>query len=469
MKDRKGFSLIELLAILIIIGLILIVAIPAISRLLKSNNTKQYEKYLEVVRAGALVYADSRKDDLGGSNDTGCVDTDDYDEPLLIEYLIKNGYIKSYSEKDITCTGKVRLNNNKGNVSASINLTCKNNRNVTTFEVNEITNDTCVPYIPVDVNNKTLASQILLDNVKKSDTNIDFSSISSDTNGKGLYYTRKNTENSRIVYYFRGNVENNYVQFGKDSSGNDIVWRIVRINEDGSIRIVTQEALGESEFNKNHTDNAYVGYMYGTAGSSTYALTHANDNPSTIKTYLDNWYINNLSNYSSYLIDAGFCNDRSIAMEAGLWNFADTALGYGTNDTFYGSFNRLHSKKTQFACPNGSNDLFTTNNSSKGNKKLVYPVGLLTADEVVYAGGVLFQTNASMYLTNGSDYWTMSSSRFSSSALVLNSDENGYFRLNNVINKMGVRPVVNLKASVEVTNETQNGSKTNPYIIKTNN
>ena len=55
MKDKRGFSLIELLAILIIIGLILIVALPAISRLLKSNNTKQYDKYVDIIEK-ELIY-----------------------------------------------------------------------------------------------------------------------------------------------------------------------------------------------------------------------------------------------------------------------------------------------------------------------------------------------------------------------------------------------------------------------------
>ena len=48
--------------------------------------------------------------------------------------------------------------------------------------------------------------------------------------------------------------------------------------------------IGVSAFNENFNDNAYVGYMYGTPGSSTYEQTHANINDSTIKTYIDNWY-----------------------------------------------------------------------------------------------------------------------------------------------------------------------------------
>lgn len=141
MKDRKGFSLIELLAILIIIGLILLFAIPAVSRLLTNNNEKEYNNYLEIIEAGAYVYADSRKDDLGGYKDTGCIE-------VTLEEIINKNYIKKYEDTKIECTGKVRLNNVKGNLKATINLTCTNRNGKVTFEKTNIDNNTCVAYTP---------------------------------------------------------------------------------------------------------------------------------------------------------------------------------------------------------------------------------------------------------------------------------------------------------------------------------
>ena len=38
--------------------------------------------------------------------------------------------------------------------------------------------------------------------------------------------------------YFRGNVQNNYVKFGKNASNQDMYWRIIRINGDGSLRMI---------------------------------------------------------------------------------------------------------------------------------------------------------------------------------------------------------------------------------------
>ena len=390
-----------------------------------------------------------------------------------------------------------------------------------------------------------LSTNILRDNVVQSDANIDFSQVSSDTNGKGLYYTNNNTEEGKAVYYFRGLVENNYVQFA------GFYWRIIRINEDGSIRLIYQgtsanatgsaATIGSSAFNTNFDDNAYVGYMYGYPESSTlygdldsdgeltmkdlltlsqilagdreatniqkvvgdinldnvlneadlnllqtmlansdttlagyatdearYNATHANTNDSTIKGVLDTWYEENLlNNYATYLADTGFCGDRSIASTAGLWYPNDTTLGYGSNVTYYGTYNRLYNNKTpQFLCSQ-SNDLYTTASSNKGNKALDYPIGLITADEVAYAGGLVDLRNTSYYLYTGDFYWIMSPRDFSSSfahewrVFDIGSLGSGTVR----VSSSGVRPVINLKSSVEIAGG--NGTASNPYVVVT--
>ena len=89
-------------------------------------------------------------------------------------------------------------------------------------------------------------------------------------------------------YYYRGSVENNYVSFV------GLTRRIIRINGDGSVRVILNDTVGTSLFNAANDDNAYVGYMYGTQGSSTYEETHKNINDSVLKKNLDLWYENNL-------------------------------------------------------------------------------------------------------------------------------------------------------------------------------
>ena len=311
----------------------------------------------------------------------------------------------------------------------------------------------------------TLPEKILNDNSVQSDSSIDFSKTSEEDGTKGLYYTNTNTEDNKTTYYFRGAVENNYVYFA------NYYWRIIRINEDGSIRLIYQgkqpESFGEdslistSIFNSNDDDNAYVGYMYGTPSSSTYSATHSNTNDSAIKVVLDQWYEANLINYQEFLEDSGFCGDRSIE---------DSELGYGNNVTYYGFYNRIEALQPQFACPQ-ENDLYTTSNSSKGNQALDYPIGLITADEVMYAGSGVGQ-NMSYYLYNMSVYWTMTPASYSAwidipgaNILTLNivvTDLGMIFTVNPP-ESFGIRPVINLKSSVLVS--SGDGTQNNPYII----
>ena len=313
-----------------------------------------------------------------------------------------------------------------------------------------------------------LVNQILSDNIPQSDEKIDFSKTSEEDGTKGLYYTSTNTENNGITYYYRGAVENNYVSFA------GFYWRIIRINEDSSIRLIYRgtdlsnpySAVIGGFFNESCDDNAYVGYMYGTPGSSTYAETHANINDSYIKNEIDTWYEENLLSYSIYLADAGFCGDRSMANTNGLWDPMDTALGYGTNYTIYGSYNRLYNNKNpQFVCPQ-SNDLYTTASSDKGNKALDYPIGLITADEVSYAGGVDGKGNTSYYLNLGIQHWTISPAAGAATGCTIEND--GMLVCGTgVCGATPTVPAINLKSTVEII-EGGTGTSSNPYVIKTN-
>lgn len=305
-----------------------------------------------------------------------------------------------------------------------------------------------------ELENVTLVKRILRDNTIQSDVGINLNKASDSTNGIGLYYTSTNTQNGRPTYYFRGNVTNNYVNFANQ------IWRIVRINEDGSIRLIIQDSvMGSNPYNTDYTQNAYVGYMYGTTSSgATYEQTHKNTNNSQIKGIIDYWYQEHLSSYYSYLADAGFCNDRSLA--------AVNYLGTGTNFTHYSAINR-ESGGVQFKCQNEANDLFTTSNSNKGNKALNHPIGLITMDEVIYASGPYnFSTNDSTsYLYNGTSFWTMTPRQLKSNdgARVYYVDKN-YLYEDLVNSSKAVRPVINLKDTVLYS--SGNGSSSSPYTVK---
>ena len=232
---------------------------------------------------------------------------------------------------------------------------------------------------------------------------------------KGIYATQDDLGTS---YYFRGAVDNNYVKFA------DFYWRIIRINGDGTIRMIyagtSAHANGESEtdsyisktaYNSSYNDNTYVGYMTGSTGATTYASTHSNTNNSTIKGVIDTWYKTNIEDkgYSIYVSDAIYCNDRSIANDStsnavfSNIGYTNTGLGYGTNETTYGGFKRNWVDHTpSLVCPN-DNDKFTTD-STLGNGKLTYPVALITSDEIAYAGGYAYDYNTNSYIANKEFY-----------------------------------------------------------------
>ena len=297
-------------------------------------------------------------------------------------------------------------------------------------------------------------------------------------NTTGTLYTAEDDDGTS--YFYAGDVDNNWVSFA------GFYWRIIRINGDGSIRMIysgdsesgpaeTGEGtqIGTSAFNEQYNDNAYVGYMYGSTGASSYSATHANINDSTIKRVLDEWYQQNLLSYSNYISrDAGFCSDRSVNATDEVWWESDTKLGYGTNVTAYGPWARLYQNGQEnnqiptLKCNQSNNDLYTMSNASRGNKELMYPIGLITSDESVIMGAFRGIDNVSYYLYTGQNYWTISPYRFDgSSSGIFTISSGGMVGDNFPPAKYGVRPVINLDKNVTIS--SGDGTIDNPYVIET--
>ena len=286
----------------------------------------------------------------------------------------------------------------------------------------------------------------------------------------GIYKAKDDFGDS---YYFRGDVENNYVYFA------GFYWRIIRINGDGSVRMIyagtsahengyddsntNDMRIGKSAFYSLYNDNAYVGYMYGTIGASTYDEAHANTNDSTIKTYLDNWYNTNIKGTTNeqYIADTIYCNDREL----------DSGTGAGTTVSYYKAYNRLEANKTPTLKCTQANDRFTVNpkvSGIMGNGALTNPIGLITADEVSYAGGGLRGTNNSKYyLYSANWFWTMSPYTFDGSYAYEFSVSSMGFLFNNTVysNSLDVRPVI----SISPDNLEGSGTMSDPFKISNEN
>ncbi len=263
------------------------------------------------------------------------------------------------------------------------------------------------------------------------------------------------------TYYFRGDVTNNYVYFA------GFYWRIIRINGDGGIRMIydgttphdngessTDRQIGTSAFNSsNNTSNAYVGYKYGNPTATTYEATHANNTNSTIKQAIDAWYKTNISDkgFSSYLVDSIYCNDRSLSSGSGI----------GTEIGAVFSFSNRTSNPTLYC--KQDNDKFTVN-TSKGNGSLQYPIGLITADELIYAGASTSSTNTNnnLYLSTGSSYYTMTPYLFHAQFRATNSKFSNSVSFSTVTKSNGVRPVITLNGNTKLQGT---GTKNDPFRL----
>ena len=332
-----------------------------------------------------------------------------------------------------------------------------------------------------------------------------------ETNTGTLYKATEQigTNPAKDVYYFAGDAKNNWVKFGKtkESSctykGEEVLFanmtdettktpenetectstNICTVGEVGVYFVGLTESecsgiegtspdtekayIGMSAFNTTKNDPMYVGYKYGTTGSLENNRLNTND--STIKTYVDNWYKNNLTAYTKYLSnDAVYCNDRNLAS-------GQTYSTSTTNLFNYASYERIPNKQPTYNCTNIS-DAFSVNNTSA---KLDYPVGLMTIDELSYAGGQAYTKLTAPYawyytnangesITGSTDFWALSSNGWGANSFgwfVRGSVDPGCLNGIDVDGSNAVRPSVSLLSYNLISRG--NGSPENPYEIYT--
>lgn len=231
-------------------------------------------------------------------------------------------------------------------------------------------------------------------------------------------------DNKGTSYYFRGNVDNNYVMIG------DLTFRIVRINGDGTIRIVLNNVLDEARpYNTNSLANL--------DSVSTLALLSG----SSLISYLNSWYDENFREYSSFLTVGDYCTDTT---------FNNNISGI----TYSSVYERIFEDKA----PN----LFCSGNIYSGK------VGLLSVDEVVLAGAAENIPNTSYYLYNKDipGNYVTSSSYFinvSNNVAMINVMSNGALGDGVLVtNNSYIRPVIQVSVSAKVKGS---GTIDDPYVI----
>ena len=394
--------------------------------------------------------------------------TIDFTDGYIVTLTATNGSITPTSQTvGNGGTAKFTVTPNSGFKAELETNTCGGTLSSNIYTISNITsNKTCSitfkPKLP------TLYDKILADN-SAIKTRTNFNTTFTETNTGTLFKATESIAGNtpKDVYYFAGDAKNNWVKFA------GFYWRIIRTNHDSSIRLLysgtspdtTSGYIWTSKFN-SYNDPMYVGYMYGTSGSLE--NNRLNTNNSAIKKYIDNWYNNNLSSYSKYIsTEAVYCNDRELASGA-TYNTGNTTF-------YYAPYGRLSTNKTPtYNCTN-IKDAFSGSNSEA---KLTYPIGLMTADEVSFAGGKMGTSLTSPYawyylnsaggsITGSTFWWLMSPNRMEGpKSLVYDvggSGGPGYLGNDFVDGGGAVRPVLSLKSCTQYN--TGNGSSSNPYTI----
>lgn len=269
--------------------------------------------------------------------------------------------------------------------------------------------------------NKNLKDLIMTSNEVKREYDLKLTSIDNETNGLFVTY---DTNGGKATYFFRGEVENNYIVFA------NLKWRIVRINEDGSIKLILENGITSNtgyNFNNNTEDYKQMYYQ----GSEAESI-------------LNNWYDTTLKEYDNLIVEGNYCTDFRVVT------------------SYFEQINGLSTTLYQNYTPT----LRCSNN-------LKSKIGLITMDEVSFAGAFYRMPNETYYLNNSQFFWTMSPAGFEKKYadtyewIIGNKGELNIYDVSDGKNyKVVLRPVINLKEDTIAI--SGNGTFNAPYRVKTN-
>ena len=397
----------------------------------------------------------------------------DFKDGYTVTVNATNGTVSAPISKSVGNSGSLSFTVTPNSGYIYEGDTCNGTYSGNTYTVNNITSTkTCNitfkfknPYA-----SGTLGYKILEDNPTRTIRSSFNTTFTENTTGTLFTATEKNVHNTTdtTVYYYAGNTTNNWVKFA------GFYWRIIRTNADGSIRLLysgtshdtTSGYIGKNAFNSSYNSPKYVGYMYG-ENDDTLANARTNTKNSTIKDKIDTWYAQNMTSYTKYLsTTAVYCNDRN----------EQTSETYKPGFPFY--YAPRARAYTNYAptydCTEAS-DAFSGSNT---NAKLTYPIALMTADEIMRAGGKsesltspyawYYLNSANGSITSSTWWWLLSPFYWNGSNanvfLVYGSSEPGYLGYTYVnYYALGVRPVISLKS--DVLYKLGDGTANSPYEI----
>ena len=270
---------------------------------------------------------------------------------------------------------------------------------------------------------RVLSKAILEDN-KLITAEPTLTTSSNNTSDESGLYSSTATNTGNPTYYFRGSVENNYVSFA------GFTWRIVRINEDGTVRLIMQDGInnnGYIVFNSNYSDYSDMYYTNSEA-----------------KTTLESWYQTNIGsneNLAKNVANGNYYCEQAKVKQSDSWTSGSAVMTYYENYT------------PNFKCETDGN----------GKGQVSSSVGLLTYDEVVYAGCYYGQSNRDYYLYTNKYFWTMSPTGIvSGTSNVWRIGTAGNIYNSPVKDPNALRAVLNLTVDTQVIGH---GTSQDPYQL----
>ena len=217
--NSKGFTLVELLVAITILGIVLVIALPQVSNLQTENAKTKYKKYAESVVSSAKLYTDSYSKDMFGNNSSGC-----YDIPysalsaksLVKDIKIDNSTCDTYAADKKTSLTFVRVYKSNENYLYDISIKC-NDKNGKEIYNESLEKDICDgtrtdtegPTISISVNSnwttgKDASGNALNATVKirdpyglKENVQVEYAWTKTPSNISGLTFKTKKFTNSR--------------------------------------------------------------------------------------------------------------------------------------------------------------------------------------------------------------------------------------------------------------------------------
>ena len=419
---KNGFTLVELLSIVVILGIIVVVALPQISGSIGSKKEKQYNKIVKIVENAGKVYL----------TENGTMDS------VSIDILIKNDYLTSGLKNPI-------------------------NNTPLTGCVKKITSDWVTKYKYEVDNCPNYLTTYIMDLYDNEETRIE----------NGL--KKDNTPDQNIRYY--GSNPNNYVLF------NNELWRIIGVFGN-NVKLVRSESLGSLSWDSSEsTINGGFGInQWGERKDTSGNIYEGAD----LKVYLNKMYYGGTSVtcYNGYNNTTTTCPTNTLdetaksSIDNHTWNTG--AIQYKTRtDTlaFYSAERGTIGKM----CSSGSycNDTVTRKTTWTGYVALPYVTDWAYASsESVCETNMQKQDSSNNYnyicknnnwMHYGSTYndvtWYLSPFTNPSNAnFVWRVNGDGFVRYDFATYPLSVFPTIYLKSNILI--ESGKGTSSDPYILK---